>query len=73
MTEGKSNARVSLFHERLKILVGALVAIVDGNASTAAGRVALNLHVAVAKDSTKRWPNDVELSDLSCWVLLAAV
>lgn len=35
--------------------------------------MALNLHVTVAEDSIRRWPNDAELSTLSCWVLLAAV
>lgn len=53
--------------------LGALTAIVDGNASVAAVLVALNLHVTVAEDSIRRWPNDAELSSLSCWVLLAAV
>lgn len=53
--------------------VGALAAIVDENAPASADLHALNLHVTVAEDSIWRWPNDAELSCLSCWVLRSAV
>lgn len=53
--------------------VGALAAIVDGNAATAEELRSRNLHVTVAEDSIRRWPNDAELSCLACWVLRSVV
>lgn len=53
--------------------IGALAAIVHENASTAGELHSLNLHVTVAEDAIRRWPNDPELSCLSCWVLRSVV
>lgn len=53
--------------------MAALAAIVEANAIAAAEVYALNLHVTIAEDSIRRWPNDADLSCLSCWVLLPVV
>lgn len=47
--------------------------MVDENACTAGKLHALNLHVTVAEDSIRRWPNDPELTCVSCWVLRSVV
>ncbi len=57
----------------LRSCVSALAAIVHENASTAMEVHSLSLHVAVAEDAIHRWPNNPELSCLSCWVLRSVV
>eukprot|EP00903_Cladosiphon_okamuranus_P015037 g13912.t1 len=53
--------------------VGALAAAVHDNAFTAGRLHSLGLHLTVAEDAIRRWPNDPELSCLSCWVLRSVV
>lgn len=47
--------------------------MVDGNGPASEKLLSLNLHVDVAEDSIRRWPNDAELSCLSCWVLQSVI
>ncbi|CAN0109882.1 unnamed protein product [Scytosiphon promiscuus] len=58
---------------RSRYCVAALAAAVHENTSTAGKLHSLNLHVTVAEDSIRRWPNNPELSCLACWVLRSVV